>query len=188
MPLITEKTYDKLNFKEIALEKGEYEICTFKNCDFSNADLSLFKFTESTFINCNLSLAKLTNTSFRDVTFTDCKLMGLHFDSCNAFNLSFRFEGCMLNHSSFYKLKLKNIVLKKCQLHEVDFTESDLTAATFDNCDLTNAKFEHSILEKADFRSAFNFSIDPESNKMKKAKFSSQNIQALLYKYDLHIE
>ncbi|HUZ61183.1 MAG TPA: hypothetical protein VMU83_20575 [Hanamia sp.] len=31
-------------------------------------------------------------------------------------------------------------------------------------------------LEKADFRSAFNYSIDPELNEIKKAKFSSDEL------------
>jgi len=34
-------------------------------------------------------------------------MLGLRFDMCNAFGLSFSFEGCQLNHSSFYKTQLK---------------------------------------------------------------------------------
>jgi hypothetical protein len=43
-------------------------------------------------------------------------------------------------------------------------------------------------LEKADFRSAFNFSIDPEMNRMKKAKFSRTGVFGLLHKYNIEIE
>ena len=48
--------------------------------------------------------------------------------------------------------------------------------------------FNKTILEKADFRTAYNFSIDPENNRMKKARFSSIGIQGLLYKYDIVID
>jgi fluoroquinolone resistance protein len=58
----------------------------------------------------------------------------------------------------------------------------------FDNCDLSKASFDNTILEKADFRTAFNYSINPESNKIKKAKFSVSGIAGLLDKYDIHIE
>ena len=69
-----------------------------------------------------------------------------------------------------------------------DFTEADLTNSVFDNCDLAGAKFEKTILEKADLRTSHNYSIDPEINKIKKAKFSVHGITGLLDKYDIEIE
>jgi fluoroquinolone resistance protein len=58
----------------------------------------------------------------------------------------------------------------------------------FDNCDLTRATFDRSVLEKADFRTSYNYSIDPENNKIKKAKFSLLGVSGLLDKYDIAIE
>jgi fluoroquinolone resistance protein len=58
----------------------------------------------------------------------------------------------------------------------------------FDNCDLKNAAFDQTILEKADFRTAFNYSIDPDNNKIKKAKFSISGLTGLLEKYNIEIE
>jgi fluoroquinolone resistance protein len=72
-------------------------------------------------------------------------------------------------------------------LTEADFSESDLTAAVFDHCDLARATFDHTVLEKADFRTAVNYSIDPEKNKIKKARFSMAGIAGLLDKYDIDI-
>jgi uncharacterized protein YjbI with pentapeptide repeats len=92
---------------------GTYEYCTFKNSDFSGADLSHTLFVECVFLNCNLSLAKLENTVFRDSKFRDCKMLGLRFDTCNEFGLSFSFENCTLNHSSFYKTKIKKTILQE---------------------------------------------------------------------------
>jgi hypothetical protein len=43
-------------------------------------------------------------------------------------------------------------------------------------------------LDAVDFRTAYNFKIDPEFNPMKKAKFSTQGIVGLLDKYDIKIE
>ena len=72
-----DRTYDKVNFKEGAVKKGEYETCAFNNCDFSGTDLSEIQFIECSFLSCNLSLAKLNKTVFRDIRFTDCKMLGL---------------------------------------------------------------------------------------------------------------
>ena len=70
----------------------------------------------------------------------------------------------------------------------MDFTECDLTASIFENCDLNNATFDNTIIEKVDFRTAFNYSINPELNRIKKAKFSIEGISGLLSKYDIDIE
>lgn len=79
-------------------------------------------------------------------------------------------------------------VFKNCNLTEVDFTESILSESVFSGCDFTNARFDNTTLSKADFRGAFNFSIDPEKNHLKKAKFSLATVQGLLNKYGVIIE
>lgn len=115
-------------------------------------------------------------------------MLGLRFDECQTLLLAFTFENCQLDFSSFYKLKLKGTTFKNCKLHEVEFREADLTNARFDECDLTRALFENTILNGADFRSAANFSIDPELNKVKRTRFSDSGLRGLLHKYDLVIE
>lgn len=179
-----DQTFDRTS----TLAKGEYENCTFKGCNFENYDISEFKFTDCTFDSCNLSLMKLSKTAFRDIKFIDCKMLGLRFDACNDFGLSFSFDGCQLNHSSFYKTKIKKTIFKNSQLQETDFAEADLTGVVFDNCNLLQAVFERSILEKADFRTSYNYSLDPEINRINKAKFSLPGVSGLLAKYDISIE
>ncbi|MHB1107356.1 MAG: pentapeptide repeat-containing protein [Lutibacter sp.] len=85
-------------------------------------------------------------------------------------------------------MKLKNTKFNKCKLQEVDFSETDLTNASFNNCDLIGSIFNATILEKADFRTSYNYSIDPEINRLKKAKFSLQGVVGLLGKYQIEIE
>jgi len=103
--IFIDETFDKKDFEDSPLARGEYENCIFKHCDFSNTDLSEIIFLECEFIDSNLSLVKLTKTAFRDVKFKDSKMLGLHFENCDEFGLSFSFEKCSLNHSSFYQLK-----------------------------------------------------------------------------------
>lgn len=184
----TDKTFEKVNFKNDPLEKGEYEQCSFKECDLSEADLSQIKFIECHFTNCNLSLAKLGKTSFQDTVFKNCKLLGLHFEHCHDFNLSFSFEHCVVDHSSFYGMKIRKTIFKNCQLTEVDFTASDLSESLFDNCDLDNATFENTNLEKSNLFTSRNYRIDPEMNKVKKAKFSLSGLPGLLTKYNIEID
>ncbi|GAB3419358.1 pentapeptide repeat-containing protein [Niabella aquatica] len=170
------------------LPVAEYDACNFINCHFSNTDLSKYSFIDCGFQHCDCSNAQLVQTVLRDVSFRDCKLLGLHFDACNNFLFSATFKNCTLNFSSFYKLKLKGILFKDCTMHEVDFAECDLTHAFFDNCDLKGTLFDSTLLEKADFSTAYNYTIDPENNKIKKAKFSTDGLTGLLGKYDIVIK
>ena len=114
--------------------------------------------------------------------------MGVHFNDCNNFLFAVNFDNCMLNLSSFFKMKLKTTKFKNSVLHEVDFNDTNFLGTTLDTCDLSRAIFRNCNLEKVDFRSSFNYSIDPEANKIKKAKFSLNGIAGLLHKYDIDIQ
>ncbi|MBI2729590.1 MAG: pentapeptide repeat-containing protein [Sphingobacteriales bacterium] len=100
---IVNKVFDKINYTAAPLPAGEYANCQFIGCDFSNTNLLFFHFTDCIFNNCNLSMAKLGKTVLMECLFKDCKMPGLHFEHCSAFGLSFRFEKCILNHSSFWE-------------------------------------------------------------------------------------
>jgi uncharacterized protein YjbI with pentapeptide repeats len=129
----------------------------------------------------------MKNTTLNDVRFTECKLVGVQFEECNPFLFSVDFENCVLKLAVFYKIKLKKTRYKNCNLQETDFTEADLTAAEFDNCDLMRAIFHKTNLEKADFSSSVHYSIDPEANRITKARFSRMGIAGLLDKYRIEI-
>jgi hypothetical protein len=53
---------------------------------------------------------------------------------------------------------------------------------------LRRAVFSNTNLEKADFYTSYEYRIDPEKNKMKKAIFSAQGLSGLLEKYALVIK
>ena len=186
--LVEEKKFEQLDLAKEQLAEGDYENCIFLNCDLSNFNLSHFAFTECEFIGCNLGMAKLGKTALRDIKFKDCKLLGLHFEHCKELLFAVDFDHCILNLSCFYNMKIKKAKFKDCSLQEVDFTEADLTDAVFHNCDLSGTIFDNTILEKADFRTAYHYTINPEINKLTKAKFSITGIPGLLKKYNIEIE
>lgn len=185
---IEDQTFEKKQIVDVTGGSITYDNCTFKDCNFSGADLSFIHLMDATFINCDISNAKLQKTALRNVHFKDCKTMGLLFDDCEDFLFEVSFENCILNFSSFARRKMKNAKFINCTLTEANFTHTDLTAANFEKCDLSGTKFENAILEKADFRTSINYSIDPELNKLKKAKFSLLGLPGLLDKYGIIIE
>jgi len=176
------------DFTEVPLVPGNYENCSFSHCNFSSSSLSGISFAECNFIHCNLSMVQLHNTALKDVKFKDCKLLGMHFEHCSPFLLKLHFESCILDLCSFYKLKLAKTPFTHCSLKETDLTETDLSNVLFNDCDMQGAIFYNTILEKADLRTAYNYVLDPENNRLKKARFSLQGITGLLHKYDIFIE
>ena len=184
---IEEEVFTAINFAETKPVGEEYENCKFLTCNFSSANLSGINFIDCEFNGCNFSLTNLAHTGMRDVIFIDCKLLGLHFNTCKDFLFSVSFKNCVLNISSFYKLKLKKTIFDSTKLEEIDFTEADLSGSVFKNCDLTKTVFDNTILQKVDFRTARNYSINPNKNNIKKAKFSLPEIVGLLDTYDIEI-
>lgn len=187
MGCFEDEEYSKVSFQDKALAKGDYEYCIFRDCDFSGSDLSGVVFLETRFVDCDFSNAKFSDTAFRDVTFESCKMLGLHFDQCNAFAFSASFESCLLNHSSFYGMTISTLVFKGTQLEGVDFVDADLRKAVLSGCDLQNAVFDNTNLTKVDFRTCQGFSIDPERNQIKGAYFSQEGLIGLLDKYKVRV-
>ena len=75
-----------------------------------------------------------------------------------------------------------------CSIKEVDFSEVDLTLSVFQNCDLSNSTFNQTILDKVDLRTAVNYVIEPNSNRIKKTKFSLTGLPGLLANYDIIVD
>jgi fluoroquinolone resistance protein len=182
-----DKTFDTIDYSEKRLPRATFIDCRFVNCNFSRATISGSDFMGCKFTGCNFSLAAMENTGLKDNSFKDCKMVGIDFSKCSDFMFSVHFENCPLDYCSFFRKKMKKTIFLHCSLKEADFTETDLSMAAFSNCDLMNTSFVQSNLEKADFRTARNYSFDPDINKMKRARFSKDGVIGLLAKYNLDI-
>jgi len=188
MQFIENQIFSKKDYILNPLPAAEYDNCTFNGCNFNSADIGGITFADCRFEDCNLTMAGVRHTALKNVIFINCKMVGFNFNFCDSFLLEVAFKDCILHLSSFFGLKLKNTKFAGCDLREADFAQADLTGASFDGCDLSRAIFQDTILEKTDFRTARNYSIDPERNRIKKGKFSKEGIAGLLDRYQIVIE
>lgn len=182
-----DQVFENVDFTIDDLSPGDYEGCRFLRCSFAGITLPEIHFSECAFEGCNLSLVQLPGSTLQDVSFLRCRIAGVHFDACNHTLFTAKYDDCLLEHSSFFGMKLKKANFTSCILRDADFTGADLTEAVFDRCDLERALFEETILEKADFITSFHYTIDPEKNRIKKAKFSTAGLPGLLGRYQLDI-
>ncbi len=113
--------------------------------------------------------------------------MGAEFFKCEKKLFSLDFIGCSLQYCNFAELPMKRGKFVNSTLKECHFTETNLTETEFTDSDLTKTQFHNCNLSKADFSKAMNYSIDPSTNKMAKAKFSLPEAAKLLCGFDIEI-
>jgi uncharacterized protein YjbI with pentapeptide repeats len=65
---------------------------------------------------------------------------------------------------------------------------TDLTEVIFENCDLYRSEFAKAIANKANFKTSYNYTIDPVKTKIKKAVFALEGIKGLLFKHDILVQ
>ena len=188
LPFICDQTFEKQDYHTKGFLKGEYDNCTFINCDFTDCYLSAVSFIECEFKDCNLSGIKIKDATFNDVTFSHSKLLGINFSESGDFLFSLKAHHSNFSFSSFDNKNLNHTIFNNCILEKVDFTNANLMQARFDNSDLKHAIFDNTNLEKADLRTAVNFNINPEKNRIKAAKFSKEGALSLLNDYQVIVE
>lgn len=181
--IIEDQVFERLHI----LTTTRHEACQFRNCNFERQYFTNYKFIDCYFENCNLSLLEAEGIMLQDCQFENCKIVGFQFSKATSFNISFSFNNCILDHSSFYGLNINKTIFKDCSIKEVDFENTDLRLSIFDNCNLERTIFHNTNLQQADFRTAYNYILDPDANKIKAAKFSKEGLAGLLVKHQIKI-
>lgn len=169
----------------------EFEDCQFKECNFSETQFRNCKFIDCTFIKCNLSNAKVAYSRFSNVDFDECKVIGVDWTRASWSDLALasplKFTQCILNDSSFFALKLPEIILEGCKAHDVDFREGNFYEGNFSYTDFSNSLFQNTNLQAVDFTEAANYDIDIYQNVIKGAKFSSFEAVRLLASLEIEL-
>lgn len=166
----------------------DFENCTFHNCDFRACTFQTVTFIDCNFFDCNFMETKINYISLRGVFFTKCNFTNVNFAMTDQVIFEFHFKDCLLDYSKFYALKLRKMQFINCSMIAVDFMGSDLTEVLFDNCNLRHAVFIDTIANKADFYTSYDYTFDPDKNKIKKAIFSTEGLKGLLQKYDIIVK
>ncbi|WP_128547049.1 pentapeptide repeat-containing protein [Larkinella soli] len=166
----------------------QFEQCTFRKLDLSGQALTKAGFVDCRFEDCTLSRVTLKETKLYDVVFMDCRLPHVDFGACDPFGFHVDFSGCRLDSAVFTDRKMKKSRFEDCSLREAFFLNCELVGVLFRNCNLEGARFDRNDLSQADFTTSYHLRLDPDANRLKKAKFSLYNLPGLLSRYDLVIK
>lgn len=185
---LTDLTPTDRNYAPSEIMYTDFESCIFTRCDFTQCDFTGVVFIDCVFIDCNFYGARINYVAFRDVSFRNCDFSEVNWAMVDPLLFIVSFTGCRMDYAKFYTLKLKGTLFANSSFIAADFMNADLTDVVFDNCNLHKAVFIDTVANKADFTTSFNYTIDPERNKLKKASFSKDGLAGLLSKYDLVIK
>lgn len=173
------------------LASCEFEECRFAGCDLSESEVRACRFADCTFERCDLSLIRLPQSVFSACRFEDSKIIGVNWTEARwpetRLWAPVGFARCVMDHSTFLGLDLKEVRIVDCTAHDVDFREADLTKADFAGTDLSGSLFANTNLTGADLRSARDYRIDPRENVLKGARFSLPEVISLLDGLDIDL-
>ena len=182
-----EETFSHVNSTDMVIRDKEFEKCTFRQCSFINCQFVHCKFLDCTFDTSDLSVVKLTDSIFSECVFVNSKAIGIDWTKAKTLR-SLSFKSCQLHYSNFSFLKLPQLKLLSCTVHEADFMEANLTEGDFKGTDFTRSRFANTNLTKANFKNAYNYSINFNNNLLTKAKFSLPEAVSLLQSLDIILE
>ncbi len=165
----------------------EFVECHFIGIDFSQYNLSRFKFLDCEFHECNFSNSCLKGASIRHASFIKSKLIGLNWTEATSVSTS-SFSECILDYSIFHSMNLKNFIFSDCKMLEVEFSDAQLSKAILNRCMLRGTTFNKANLQEADLRGSTEYDIDVRYTNIKKAKFSMPEAMNLLNSLDIFIE
>ena len=173
-----DQKFEGVDFTSTNLD-SEYYNCEFIGCNFSEESIFSTDFEECSFKLCNFTMTKFGGL-LSEITFSDCKMTGADFYSVNNFSHDLIIEDSQLDYVNFNSVKLKGIKFVNCRIYEASFDDADIAGAVFDNCDLDRSSFQGTNIEGADFSTAYNYTINPQNCKLKKATFSKYGLEGLL--------
>ena len=189
-----QEIYSNQTMNNGLIDSVTFTLCTFKHCNFSESIFKNCLFEKCEFIDCNLSLIKVPGSRFLDLTFEKSKLIGINWSEAVFKTKSllhrkpFDFDHCVLNHSVFFGLDLREIKMSHCSVINANFEETDLSRADCTKSDFKNAHFNHTNLTETNFNGAVNYAISSLANTLKKTRFSLPEAISLLYNLDIVLE
>ncbi len=183
----------------------------FKDCSFSDLDLTGFRFAGKEFFRCTFRSSKLSETRWsearlEDCTFEDCDLSqsspgdlsatGVRFQRCKLMGVTFEklplstrlaFEECSLRYTTFAGTCLRRTPFLRCRAQEASFLDCDLQESDFSGTDLTAATFQGCDLRSAEFSTAEGAFVDPAKNRVKGLRISVQAAAALARSFGMRV-
>ena len=156
--------FDHCRWLGTRVQNCRFNACTFDHCNFSGV---VFSFT-------TMKDAWLLNSAFRSMAWG-----GLQGKS-GVFQPFGKIKNCAFRYNDFSGMALNGFDWTGAELQQCTFDDTRLAGASFYGVRLGRTRFTRCDLQKADLRTAEEYAIDLETNKLKGARFSFPDVVRLL--------
>lgn len=166
------------------LENAEFEDCVFDHCRWLGTRVKNCRFNACTFDHCNFSGVVFSFTTMKDAwmlnsAFRSMAWGGLQGKS-GVFQPFGKIKNCAFRYNDFSGMALNGFDWTGAELQQCTFDDTRLAGASFYGVRLGGTRFTRCDLQKADLRTAEEYAIDLETNKLKGARFSFPDVVRLL--------
>lgn len=129
-----DSVFENCRFNGCGMHKSRFNGVVFRNCDFSNTNLS-----DGTFIQCRFEGCKTLGTVFsgsfvRDCHFVNSTMQYANYATCTLQGCTF--EDCNLGSANFTECKLKAIQWKNTNLALATFYKTPLKGLDLSDCQI----------------------------------------------------
>jgi len=171
-----QKYFKDLKLSSTNIASKVFEECDFTRCSFNGSRFEHCKFIDCTFRSCDLSNLNIVRSKFLTVLFEECKIIGVDWNKAEWSRFAgpgqLAFKKSVISDSSFFGMKLPELILEDCRAQSVDFRAGDFSRSNFTYSDFAESMFGNTNLSGTDFREATNYDIDIRENQLKGAKFT----------------
>ncbi|MBD3581122.1 pentapeptide repeat-containing protein [Flavobacterium selenitireducens] len=175
-------------FSKDEIMYSDFENCTFDACDFTSCDFTGVAFIDCRFNDCNFEAARINYVALRGAHFYGCDFTDVNFAMVDRLLFDVSFTDCTLDRTKFYTLKLQKTQFTNCSIIASDFMAADISDSVFHLCNLHKSLFSDTIAIRTDFLTSFNYTMDPQKNKLKKAIFSKDGVSGLLAHHEIIVK
>ena len=169
-----------------------FEACTFQGlktpadpADRRAQRLVGYRFEECTFKQSDLSNIDIRDAAFQDVRFEDCKLQGLRWDAASAMNFACAWTRCNMDFAVFEGLDLRHCRFVEVRMQEADLGRTLCQTLHFAHSSFPGTTWSGADCSGADFTTTEELTIDPDSTRLRGAKFRADQLAGLLTKHGL---
>ena len=166
------------------LENAEFEDCVFDHCRWLGTRVQNCRFNACTFDHCNF-FRRGVQLYHHERCLAAEQCVPLHgvgraAGQKRGVPAVWQNQNCAFRYNDFSGMALNGFDWTGAELQQCTFDDTRLAGASFYGVRLGGTRFTRCDLQKADLRTAEEYAIDLETNKLKGARFSFPDVVRLL--------
>ncbi|KCZ64606.1 pentapeptide repeat-containing protein [Hyphomonas atlantica] len=155
--LLSDRLLKRVIFETSSLANCEAQSTTFDSCEFYSVKIDQGNFQDCTFVNCNFnapgqSPSVISGMNLKGARFIDCDLSRVIFSRCDLSDCEF--DNCLMDQTQLSTCEYSRHIAKESWICRFSLRRSIARKVTFASKRLNRAVFDHTHFVECDFSDA----------------------------------